>query len=558
VGLFLLTSGSIFAGVEVDDFEPVHIKVHPQSKPFKLPDGSEVTQNQSNFFVKEPGASCYATTWKDYVLRKNLNLQVIVDSSENDQTPVLRIIRGTAPFKLPDGSEVSHNGGDEVWVKTLGQAYYVTPWSQYITQTSIQLVPRLVSRPKALVEMTITRASPLFTFKLPDGCEVHVNNGNRVWVKTPQQSFPNTRWEDYIYSRKLNIWPVVTNGDVDAVKLHIKRGSIPFSFPGGYKIATNSSDEVWVQEPGCDYFATPWAIFTKKVGLMASPVIVNEQPCSIPVRFDEPQEALLKEGYKGVFKINQQACQFGYSTFSGKEVTPESLRVASLAGGSKKYAHFELTPPSPSNFKTVYRVIQQDSFEAAREMINQGLSPCVSNAANKDTPGGGVVAGAQAQEEEICKRSTLYRGLLPSLYPMKDNELIYNPDVTVFMHPQTYSFMENPYQLAVITQAYLCLPGNLSNYSEPEKSVEYQKITIDKVRAHLRLAAQKGHDSVVLTASGCGAFSGGRPGLVSQAVAKIYHEILKNEFKGVFKEVRFAILSTLVSSIFRNEFNLSK
>src|SRR5262249_14189814 len=97
------------------------------------------------------------------------------------------------------------------------------------------------------------------------------------------------------------------------------------------------------------------------------------------------------------------------------------------------------------------------------------------------------------------------------------------------------------FKVDVITQAYLNLGIVLTDIVD-EKSPKYQDVTREKMRGFLKLAAFKGHDSVVLAAFGCGAFSGGRPGPVSEAVARLFHEVIDPGFRGVFREIRFAIL----------------
>lgn len=551
VCLTLLTSDG--SAMLPEEREPVYLKISPHSMPISLPDGSELTQSNSQVWLKTPGQTHYATSWEAYAQAKGLNMKVIVAAEAGMVQPELRVIRGCGPFKLFDGSEGVVNPSNQFWVKMPGQNHYATSWNDYVTKTHCPIAPVIAPRPKALVKLRITRANPLFVFTLPDGSEVHTNSANRVWVKTPQQAFPATRWEDYAYSRKLNIWPKIKTGTSDSVELCIMRNSIAFSLGGGHEVAVNGANEVWVKKPSQSYYATPF----KDLGLKLIPVVTDKtmkRPFPTPVPFYSPHNALLK-GYKAVFETNQQACQNGYETFSGKILTPVDLEVNNLQAGSKKYKHHELPAATTNNHITVYEVTNQDSFVAAHEMMLRGLSPCVANAANESRPGGGVANGAQAQEEELCKRATLYKGLLPALYPMQHDELIYNPDVMVFMNPVTYSFMDNPYKLSVITQAYICLPGSTATCPEPEQAPQYKTTTSDKLRAQLRLAALQGHDSVVLAAVGCGAFSGGRPGPVSAVVARIAREVIESEFKGVFKEIRVAILSKGINLLINDNFS---
>lgn len=136
-----------------------------------------------------------------------------------------------------------------------------------------------------VVQLRITRSkirstSPLFVFKLPDESQVSTNSSNEVWVK--ELNYTNTRWKDYAQRNGLRIKAIVETGDVDEVKLSIKRLSRSFFLPGGYEVAVNGGDEVWVKEPSREgytspgYYATPFNVFSERVGLIAKPVIRYE------------------------------------------------------------------------------------------------------------------------------------------------------------------------------------------------------------------------------------------------------------------------------------------
>jgi uncharacterized protein (TIGR02452 family) len=53
----------------------------------------------------------------------------------------------------------------------------------------------------------------------------------------------------------------------------------------------------------------------------------------------------------------------------------------------------------------------------------------------------------------------------------------------------------------------------------------------------LAIAAEKGHDAVVLGAWGCGVF-----GNNTQEVAELFHRALRERFRGVFSRIIFAVL----------------
>ena len=64
------------------------------------------------------------------------------------------------------------------------------------------------------------------------------------------------------------------------------------------------------------------------------------------------------------------------------------------------------------------------------------------------------------------------------------------------------------------------------------------EITLEKMRTIFRLGMANFHDSLVLSALGCGAF--GNP---PAHIAKLFHQVIEeDEFKNKFKLIDFAIL----------------
>lgn len=67
---------------------------------------------------------------------------------------------------------------------------------------------------------------------------------------------------------------------------------------------------------------------------------------------------------------------------------------------------------------------------------------------------------------------------------------------------------------------------------------EEADITLDKMRTIFRIGYAHGHDSLVLSAMGCGAFAN-----PPAHIAKLFHQVIEEpEFKGRFRLVDFAIL----------------
>ena len=194
-------------------------------------------------------------------------------------------------------------------------------------------------------------------------------------------------------------------------------------------------------------------------------------------------------------------------------------------------------------------------------------------------PGGGVLTGSSAQEEELCRRSnlaiSLYQFSLPGgrygdladmvrvkrrseRYPM-DNTYggIYSPDITFFRASkgEGYALLDDPFRAAVISVASLNYNpkhghNTLDNGNIPESD---KPILKEKIRTILRIGVLKGHDSLVLGALGCGAFC-----TPPAQMARLFHEVLsEQEFDSRFKKIVFAIIDSSSSNNyqpFRKEF----
>lgn len=109
-------------------------------------------------------------------------------------------------------------------------------------------------------------------------------------------------------------------------------------------------------------------------------------------------------------------------------------------------------PANPKrNCKTL--VSGKRSFEAASRYAREGKKVCVLNFASATNPGGGVTRGSSAQEEGLCRCSTLYscldtedmwrRFYLPhrrAKAPLYNDDCIYTPGVVIFksdtVHPE--------------------------------------------------------------------------------------------------------------------------
>lgn len=201
--------------------------------------------------------------------------------------------------------------------------------------------------------------------------------------------------------------------------------------------------------------------------------------------------------------------------------------------------------------RTKIIVSKSGSFDAARKYNNVA----VLNFASATNPGGGVVHGSFAQEECLCRCSTLYRSLIDEramnefynphragLSTLHNDDIIYTPGVVIFKS-DAYTKLFRNHTVNVITCAAPNLREKPQNAYNNESQTEAVKISDEdllklheqRARAILETARYFGNENVILGAFGCGAFKN-KP----EIVAKAYKTVLK-EFDHSFKTVEFAV-----------------
>jgi uncharacterized protein (TIGR02452 family) len=209
-------------------------------------------------------------------------------------------------------------------------------------------------------------------------------------------------------------------------------------------------------------------------------------------------------------------------------------------------------------------ISEKRSLAAAQPYAMEGKRVAVLNFAAWTTPGGGVCCGSSAQEESLCRCSTLYpcisedsvreefyephkaKRKVDPKYMLHNDDLIYTPDVTVFKSDTSMPELlpsEEWYKVDVITCAapklklssmdkeHLGVSDDLLSIGEDElKDIFRSRIT--KI---LTVALAHDVDVVILGAFGCGAFKN-PPALVAQ----VFNEVIE-EFIYSFDVIEFPI-----------------
>lgn len=229
--------------------------------------------------------------------------------------------------------------------------------------------------------------------------------------------------------------------------------------------------------------------------------------------FEETQDIISIGGYKDSFgewhEVEKPKSQTFYRTLKPTE------------GGLK------------FDYPSKIYVEEIDTLQKAKEL---GPECVILNMASSFKPGGGVIKGAKAQEEDLCRRSNLYPSLLyfEDKYPIPKFGGIYTKDIQVFRSVGQYNLLHEPFFCSCISFPGIKLedPANIGN---EEKFMINLK---GKIRGILRIAVLKKHGKLVLGALGCGAYKN-PPDLVAKAFKEVLEE---KEFEGRFEEICFAIL----------------
>ncbi len=239
----------------------------------------------------------------------------------------------------------------------------------------------------------------------------------------------------------------------------------------------------------------------------------------------------LKICEKACYSVNGTEVKFPEGSFYEAEIITPKMGEELL----KK----ELSLPEN---KDMCRIVikNSDSYAAARD-YDKAL---VMNFANAHNPGGGFRLGATAQEEALCRCSTLYKSITSAkaaemykynnthISSVESDYMIISPEVLVF-RDEKLNLLDEPFITAVITAP----APNRYGAAVLASPAKIKETFIRRIKIILKAAAERGYKELVLGAWGCGAF-GNKP----EEVAGYFREAIIDEKLGVFfEEICFAI-----------------
>ena len=264
-----------------------------------------------------------------------------------------------------------------------------------------------------------------------------------------------------------------------------------------------------------------------------------------------PQKQSTKEDRIAVFKDTQNWCESDPDLKAAIEKAKKNTEIF----WEDNYPAFDQTYTKPLTVS----VTKERSFEAAMRLKKENHlfnRIAVMNFANAFRPGGGVEKGASAQEECLCRTSTLYpllrQNSMREFYDYHKNKgtskasdsLIYTEGVIICKTDEDLPKrmpQKDWTEVDVITIAapdlrtspnqYAPLADSTSSMNDAELFAYHVKRAVHM----LTVAAYKKAEILVLGAFGCGAFQNN-----PEVVAKAYRAAIQ-EFPCVFREIVFAV-----------------
>ncbi|MEM6265624.1 MAG: TIGR02452 family protein [Bacteroidota bacterium] len=197
----------------------------------------------------------------------------------------------------------------------------------------------------------------------------------------------------------------------------------------------------------------------------------------------------------------------------------------------------------PTAAPTAFEVNGLTTLDSVRKEAPSSNNIVCLNFASARKPGGGFRNGSQAQEESIARASGLYPCLMncglyytanktsrPGFYT---HHMIYSPAVPIFKY-ETGELMEQPILVSVITAPAVNM-GVIKRRAPDSISLVAPEMRkrIDMV---LAICYQKGYDTLILGAWGCGVFQND-----PRVIAELFHHMLTGKYKNAFRKVVFSV-----------------
>ena len=258
---------------------------------------------------------------------------------------------------------------------------------------------------------------------------------------------------------------------------------------------------------------------------------------------------ILKQGW---YEKNGEKIQLKLSAYDMEEIQvylPEDVK--------KNCNREEFQPPFVMGGRCGHGCENIDSFALARKRLSDSCiftkddpGILVLNFANPVHPGGGVRNGSRAQEEDLCRKSSLLLSLeskaARKYYEYNESLHTYMGSDALMITPQVEIIRDENGELlddSVIVSVLTCAAPMVSRGKEGMSEDEYEVMVYNRIMGMLKCVAYLGYKNLVLGAWGCGAF-GNDAHVISNLFYKALKDINYNNRgeKDLFRRIDFAVL----------------
>lgn len=212
-----------------------------------------------------------------------------------------------------------------------------------------------------------------------------------------------------------------------------------------------------------------------------------------------------------------------------------------------------------NNYNTIITVTNNDSITEC--LIGDDSKTVVLNFASYKYPGGGYLTGSKAQEECLCRQTTLYpelekqvkwydnhrRNLNNGLY---GNDTALTENVEIIRNSNNELINSNKF-IGIITSA--AVNAKTVRRFKPQLENKINECMLERLDTIMAVAYVNDYETLILGAYGCGVF-----GNKVKDVAEMCKELLSNKYKGAFKKVAFPIYGNIDNlKVFKDVFKNS-
>lgn len=291
-----------------------------------------------------------------------------------------------------------------------------------------------------------------------------------------------------------------------------------------------------------------------------------------------------RENELNMFADTEAICKQGYYEIKGEKLPSLKYRVdlkhskleleqatvfidnrlSAVVNGVDEFTGEDIILTPLIGHKCTFSCENTDTFAMVQKLINTGKSGVLAlNNASPVNPGGGVRKGARAQEEDLCRKSTLLMSLeSEDAFEYYDynrglnnfngsDACIISPNVEVIKDTDGNK-LSNTFTCAVLT----CAAPKVNRGFNGLSKGQYIELVRNRIYVMLKVSAYMGYRNLVLGAWGCGAY-----GNDAKLISNIFYEAI-TDFKycsctidELFESINFAVLDKTQDKYNFREFN---